>query len=465
MEAQNNISNTNPLLYFNNIDVNDASLETPLSQLQANILKYHGRPYAWHVFIKFYADKKEAVKDWICKYAWKVTTAKSQLEDVELRRNNPAYDGGTIMCFFLSKTGYDTLGIDVSNFWGSKLQSMRDRTEDLADPPLEKWEDVYQDSIHAMILLADGYKEKLGRELDIIRRQTKDIAHITHVQQGAALRNENGLPVEHFGYVDGISQPRFLKGEVSPGSAWNDNKNLGAVLVQENVKDYDNCFGSFLVFRKLEQDVKLFNQKVNALAGSLSPGNTNADAAKLAAAYVVGRFKNGTPVVKHPHELNIHHEKELDNDFNFNNDEQGHKCPFHAHIRAVTPRDIGPCYDLNRIVRRGIPYDEAGRNGDMSWYPEKKVGLLFMCYQPNIRTYFEKLQVEWASHGNVGTKKIPMDGIISQGNTNARPQQWPVHWDGPDVLEGFRFSDTVTLKGGEYFFAPSIPFLLQIKQF
>jgi Dyp-type peroxidase family len=289
------------------------------------------------------------------------------------------------------------------------------------------------------------------------------MADITHVQKGEMLRNEDRLSIEHFGYIDGISQPKFLKGETAPGSAWNDNMNLGAVLVEEKIEGYTNCFGSFFVFRKLEQNVKLFNQKVNALAGMLSAGNNSPDAVKLAAAYVIGRFKNGTPVTKHPKELSIHKEEELDNDFNFNNDKQGLKCPFHAHIRAVAPRDIDPCYDFNRIVRRGIPYDEAGRNGDMSWFPEGNVGLLFMCYQLDIRRYFEKLQLEWASQGKIGRRKIPMDGIIGQGDSNDLPQTWPAHWDGPDTMDGFRFSDTVILKGGEYFFAPSIPFLLRMK--
>jgi hypothetical protein len=41
---------------------------------------------------------------------------------------------------------------------------------------------------------------------------------------------------------------------------------------------------------------------------------------------------------------------------------------------------------------------------------------------------------------------------------NLGQQQWPTHWGG-DEKRQFDFGDFVTLKGGEYFFAPSIPFL------
>lgn len=435
-----------------------------LSQLQANILKYHGRAHAWHVFLTFNEDKKDAVKEWIGQYAWRVTSAKTQLEDAGQHRADPLYDGGSVVCFFLSAEGYTALGFDPK-LVGDGLWSMRGSRDMLGDPPVDEWEAVYRQEFHAMILLADNYESKLVRELDIITRQTAGMATVAHLQKGQALRNEDGLSIEHFGYVDGISQPRFLKGEAKPGtSSWNDNSRLWDVLVEESVKGYKDCFGSFLVFRKLEQKVQSFRQKVDALAGMLFPAGTNPNARQLASAYVIGRFQNGTPVVKHAGALDIHTEEKLDNDFDFSSDKQGLKCPFHAHIRVVGPRDIVPGYQLMRIVRRGIPYDEAGRNGDMSRAPEKGVGILFMCYQRDISRYFEKLQGIWANKGEIGDKKTPMDGIIGQGDANTRPQEWPAQWGGPHQTQGFMFSDIVTLLGGEYFFAPSIPFLLQMKR-
>jgi Dyp-type peroxidase family len=350
----------------------------------------------------------------------------------------------------------------------------------LGDPKMETWDNMYRQDIHVMVLLADSGKDRLLQELQTILAQTekfivkktadhlpiKKADDILFVQKGEALRNRDGFSIEHFGYVDGISQPRFLKGETEPGKRWNDIIWRKAVLVEDKVPGYQNCFGSFLVFRKLEQNVQRFRQAIDELAALLSPGEVNEEAKKLAGAYVVGRFSNGTPVVKHPAEIPVRPGEEVDNDFDYKYDATATKCPFHAHTRVVCPRDIDPAQWLRRIVRRGIPYDEAGRNNDMAWFPSQDVGLLFMCYQANIFLQFETLQATWANDGKVGEfKKVGIDSIAGQGAMNAQPQQWPAKWDKDDKLNGFSFPSTVTLKGGEYFFAPSIPFLRHLPPF
>ena len=87
-----------------------------------------------------------------------------------------------------------------------------------------------------------------------------------------------------------------------------------------------------------------------------------------------------------------------------------------------------------------------------------------MCYQQDIGKQFEFMQDTWANSptfpplkGNVGG-----DPIIGQVKDLAkRRQKWPRQWSKRGTTT-FDFDLYVTLKGGEYFFAPSMPFLRNI---
>ena len=143
------------------------------------------------------------------------------------------------------------------------------------------------------------------------------------------------------------------------------------------------------------------------------------DNKELAGAMLVGRFENGTPVVKNS-EARVDNPPVQTNDFSYGDDLNALKCPFHAHIRLMNPRKgdtIAGDLSAHRITRRGIPYDEVGRipedqinsisdellDGNQ---PEKGVGLLFMCYQNSIETQFEILQHFWANQGQIGPHAV-----------------------------------------------------------
>src|SRR5262249_37013322 len=144
-----------------------------------------------------------------------------------------------------------------------------------------------------------------------------------------------------------------------------------------------NAFGSYFVFRKLEQNVRAFTRAEDALGRQLARLDPHFDP-ELAGAMIVGRFEDGAPVVlqRGPGMPNP-----VANDFDFAGDPDGLKCPFHAHIRKANPRGdttrLGGTLASERshiMARRGIPYGARRMNKrrQFSDRPTRGVGLLFM---------------------------------------------------------------------------------------
>ncbi len=336
---------------------------------------------------------------------------------------------------------------------------MKKRQDELKDLPAAQWEDFYQQELHAMILLAADSARALIRALQDMRDTWPPQAVIElGVECGKAMRNANGDHIEHFGYVDGRSQPLLVaedlereKNEKDGTGVWNPKAGLELALVKEGCgKQAD--YGSFFVFRKLEQNVAEFKEKEEQLAAFLG---LEGEDEERAGALVVGRFEDGTPVTMQTRE-GTH--APVPNNFDYRDDAHGAKCPFHAHIRRVNPRREGNAERHHLIVRRGIPYGERlidPRTKELLDRPSGGVGLLFMCYQSSLEQQFEHMQKR--AGPAVSKQDGPgIDPVIGQGK--GLPQEWPVKW-GEEEKKAFAFESFVTLKGGEYFFAPSISFL------
>ena len=448
------------------IDFTNTAYKDELENLQANILKGHGRPSAWHVFLHFGDRSISTTKSAIKKYARGLTSSLQQLEDTAKRKNEADFDGGLVRCMFLSRTGYQKLKIFTS-IWGNQdkhkafQQGLKKRQKVLQDPVEDKWEKGFRGDIDALIIIADNKVGNLATELNEIEKLFGKTA-IKHVQKGEVLK-DGDLGIEHFGYADALSQPQYLN-DYQPGKVWDDTTPLSAVLVHDpGAKNHEGhpdltCYGSFFVFRKLEQHVKAFKEREKLLANTLFPNEPSNAKKEVAGAYMVGRFENGDPVLKHATETAGTNSGAIDNDFTYGAAGDFSRCPYHAHIRLTNPRESDPVamkaaipgYKAPaRITRRGIPYDEAGRSGVMDWLPDEKVGLLFMAYQSSIEDSFETMQIS----ANIA------DGVIGQ-ETDKAHQLWPMQWGNEHYqLKGLGFSGFVTMKGGEYFFAPSIPFL------
>jgi Dyp-type peroxidase family len=444
-----------------------------LGNLQGNILKGHGRDHTAHIFLEFHKGKQNKVKKWLRDLAEQVTSMATQLKEQQDYRdyNLP---GKLITCVYLTAAGYTYLGCGIGKFNSTFKAGMKESRAKLGDPRIEKWDRGFRGTIHAMILLADDSDAYVGREAHKMLDQVRDkLARISAVELGAAQRNADNNVIEHFGYADGLSQPLMIAADVEKAlkkehiknfvGGWDPSAGPKLVLVQDPHGGKD-AYGSYFVFRKLEQDVFGFKQREKELAGRLGLIGANGE---RAGATAVGRFEDGNPVAM-DNDDELPTNRMIRNNFNYDDDPLGTKCPLHSHIRKVNPRGSTGKKTKERqgrIARVGITY---GVRTDQSFedeevLPREGVGLLFMCYQADIKRQFEHMQQMMANRSSFPKPKIGIDPIIGQGSKGA--QRWPSDWGNPDpdTKKPFHFSGFVTMKGGEYFFAPSIPFLKGLK--
>ncbi|MDJ0600097.1 MAG: Dyp-type peroxidase [Crocosphaera sp.] len=444
---------------------NPGKYEGLLQDLQGNILKGHGRDHSIHLFLQWKSEKIEGVKQWIQWFTQTYVTSAKQQANESLRYRQEGISGEVFGNFFLTRHSYELLGIQPNKipYDVPFRNTMKKADPDLDDPPKEEWEKGFQQEIHALVLLADDDPNKLSKLVEEITPKLCEVAVILHQENGFILRNKAGNVVEHFGFVDGVSQPLFMKRDIEKAkiddnnfSKWDSRASLDIILVKDPNGKTEDSYGSYLVYRKLEQNVKAFRQDQRQLADDL---NINND---LAGALVVGRFADGTPVT----ESDLSKGEKPNNNFNYDQDIEATKCPFHAHIRKSNPRgDTGRLEssvefkeDLiaekrHRIARRSISYGE----NDVTKEPETGSGLLFLCFQSNVENQFDFIQKRWANEHRFIQVQVGLDPVIGQGNSNI-PQQWPIKW-GEKETKTFPFQLWVIMKGGEYFFAPSISFL------
>ncbi|MFM6075293.1 MAG: peroxidase, partial [Dolichospermum sp.] len=331
-----------------------------LKDLQGNILKGHGRDSSVYLFLKFKLGQVQQLKTWISKFAEKITSAMKQAEEAKSYRDKKIA-GDPFVNFFLSHKGYEYLEYEPSQIpsdepfqLGMKDDSIRNF---LGDPVVEKWDLGFQEEIPALLLIADDNLVSLLQTVNQITRELYPMAQVVHREDGFILKNEQGEHIEHFGFVDGISQPLFLKRDIEraksktfeqawEGSKWDARAPLSLVLVKDPNGISNHSYGSYLVCRKLEQDVKAFIDTEEYLADlakddsgkPLESGLQIKGDNELAAALMMGRFRDGTPLTMkgselRPADLPTNTKAGEFDDFNYENDQQGLKCPFHTHVR------------------------------------------------------------------------------------------------------------------------------------
>jgi Dyp-type peroxidase family len=469
------------------LDEDDKGLKAFYENLQGNILKGHGRHHTVNRFFSFDPARADEIKAAIAGLAsaGQITSAAAQQSATESFRSGGPADVPAVF-LFLSRFGYEKLGVSADLPAGDAFTSgMKARTEKLSDPSVADWDPLFRNDIDCLLLVGMPGASEAAKLADTLTA-VLSAAGATKLgdESGLAIFNAAGEGLEHFGYVDGRSQPLFLKGDigreivVDGTDKWNPRfAALDTVLVRDP-KGGESAFGSFFVFRKLEQNVKGFKEAEEALADKLKLGDGEPDPVKkkskreLAGAMVVGRFEDGTPLMI----ATSAEGQAVANNFNYEADPDGLVCPFQAHIRKTNPRGdvrrrLAPGSDRGDrgpiMARRGITYGQ-GRQQDkqtleLTDRPEKDFGLLFMAYQKDLEDQFEFTQESWANEEKFvrgflpGESRTGIDPVIGHGLD--RNFVWPLPQGGTEEAP---FAQMVTMKGGEYFFAPSIGYLKQL---
>jgi Dyp-type peroxidase family len=296
---------------------------------------------------------------------------------------------------------------------------------------------------------------------------------------------------EHFGFHDSISQPiiegspqarkldsssnqdltkagEFILGYLNEDGnypptptvpiAQDQNADLG-LLSETALKDFGRN-GSYLVFRKLTQDVAGLRQYFQ------NTFSTPEEGIRMAAK-VVGRWPSGAPLVQAPDgDPLTDRESKNDvladsNNFTYRKDDpQGLRCPFSSHIRRTNPRDsLGQDADESikdsrrrRLLRRGAVYGNPLPE-DILEDDGQHRGLLFFCINANIRRQFEFVQQSWVNNptfNGLYDERDPLVGYSPDGSnrTMVIPQV--------PLAKTLSLPNFVTLKGGAYFFLPSL---------
>lgn len=446
-----------------------------LTELQGNILKGHGREHTSNIFIRF--NDAEAGRKLLVSLEPKITFAYEALKEADYF-NDTHLVGEPFIAVFLTADGYRFLGLDEKMPDDEAFRAGMVTRAGLNDPPSAEW-DGFLLSPHCMIMVAASDQREEGASKTVTNGAARDAAAASMIewlrgsgaiesceqQLGDALFNADGNGIEHFGYVDGRSQPLMLEDELIKEESvnWSPRIPLSQVIVPDKGGNLEVSCGSYFVFRKLRQDVREFKVREEQLfieAGMQGKKDR-------AGASIVGRFENGWPVAL-PNPPKTVAGKVIDNDFNYKNDPEGLQCPFSAHIRKTNPRR--PELMANLMARRGIPYglrtdDPNGEDKEKMPAAGAEVGLLFMSYQSDLSVGFETTQIRWANAENfdflpTALQPVGKDPVIGQGPGSKN--RYPIEYGKKPLSQPVEFGNFVHMQGGAYFFAPSRSFFKQL---
>lgn len=366
---------------------------------------------------------------------------------------------------------------------------------DLGESAPDRWDSpLGMLQVHVLVMVHAGDQDARKEQVDWVRTRGKEIGGVGFLfeQQAASLPGKK----EHFGFRDGISQPWIEPGDsTAPPNIryggkrvfkdgqpdWEPLK-LGEFLLgyRDELDRYpypprpdgtpDTLFhnGTFLVLRKLRQHVGRFNDAVKQAAGQVFKDATSDDVTRLKA-LMVGRWPNGCPVVKSP--LSDEKAESDANDFTYDDDPKGEKCPVGAHIRRTNPRDlelkdvghgkreivVEPASTRHRMIRRGLPYGDP-LNGERD--DEKDRGLIFVALVADIARQFEFVQRNWINDGTpFRLDAAERDPIVGNDRSGRQPDaKAPRKFSVPAATRlpwALNLPEFVTTRGGEYFFLPS----------
>jgi deferrochelatase/peroxidase EfeB len=326
--------------------------------------------------------------------------------------------------------------------------------------------------------------------------------------------------VEPFGFTDGVSQPEFdwkrqraaasdtityvnevALGELLLGYPNEYGKFTDRPLLETSDDPTDQLLpaedhtakkdlglnGSYFVIRQLEQDVRGFWQYLAREAG------VNADDRYRLGALMVGRKTDGDPLIPDTGQQIagvVEKPGTPRNAFTYDKDAMGTQCPFGAHIRRANPRnadlfghptnllgrlecilgiprpqmrdDLIASTRFHRVLRRGREYGEKLSPEDAlkpAPADEAPRGLHFACLGANIARQFEFVQNAWlmsTTFNGLTDESDPLLGNRSAVGDRPVTGNFSIPRDGKAARRLTGVPQFITVRGGGYFFLPSL---------
>ena len=323
---------------------------------------------------------------------------------------------------------------------------------------------VYAFDDDTLLAVEDSLTELWRGALDLVS------AH-----EARALENGKEERHLHFGYRDGISQPRFAcDGAAATYPDMLPDANVGDFLLGE---DYTNQFGgkgslaglppalaqnaTFAAVRVLEQDVSSFEALLNTTAAKWGVDP------EWVAARLMGRWRNGTPLSLSPDHDGLEDPDDV-NRFDYApsqkypanfDDVEGLRCPIGAHMRRLNPRSalVAGKPHSRRILRRGMPYTVA-RDPKEPEKMERGLFGFFIC--ADLERQFEFMMAAWVN-GDISASGVQntQDPIMgAQQKTTGRSMTGEFKCLDPRDGRGLvaTMPRLVTTRGSLYLFMPGI---------
>ncbi len=464
-----------PAPAFPAVPMPDPAASPPVAALlqlvQGNILRSHGRRFTRLLFFRFKRTDpaNRAIFPAARRHAPPLVTSAAEQHAASPRRSGltgTAFYGVALTADGLRACGYTGDG----QSFPPEIGPAEFRNGVRADPT---WDPLHRGSlgvVHGLWLLAHESDAELGRMENHVERLLRGTGSILGHEDGFlwcdppppdAPPGGRGPAREPFGFVDGISEPVFFA-DRPVHQPWVQT-DLARVLIPDAGPHRG---GSFLVFSKLDQNVRLF-RSVEAALRPLPAG------VRDGGALFIGRERDGTPLAATgPGGAN---------DFDFEPAATGgvhsdRRCPFHAHIRKSNPRTLDPAVqtanasrqDIRRaqFVRRSVVYDRPPALGPRQlpvWAapryseghePTGDVGLLFMACMRDIGEQFATLRDEWFH--NPG---FPLPATAHRDPLFGAPNQ---PWSWPSAAPTVALAQRPAFlrpRGDHYFYLPPIPWL------
>ncbi|WP_035127911.1 Dyp-type peroxidase [Conexibacter woesei] len=454
------------------------------ADLQGDILRAHGNSYDRTSYVFVELPDPGAGRAWLSHLIPRVTSAAWRGAEGPDTALNVAFTAAGLTALGVPERVLETCSEEF-------LQGMAARARELGDAgpsAPERWEQgLGTGEAHVLVTVNAKGEQALTAALEELMAGIADhglaIGHQHDAQLLAGAR-------EHFGFADGGAQPAIedVNEDQKNGGGTPDRKGgWRALALGEFVLGFEDeesrsaprwrprpmpsapadplgRHGTYMVWRKLYQDVALFRRTLRDAAERYHAGDE-----ELLAAKVVGRWRDGSPLVTAPARPQPGFDPAAPgaNDFRYGDDPLGLACPLGAHIRRSNPRDAldpepgpdggdGKLTFRHRIIRRGMPYGAPLPPGVLE-DDEQDRGLVFVCFNASISRQFESIQRQWLNDGNVFHVGHDSDFLLG---ANERLGKMTVQGDPPFLLEPQ--APFVVTRGGEYLFVPGITGLAAI---